>query len=121
MPVWLCKRCEVFLGESNIIQGPLNIYSVLEFAVVGPPDLYRTGFTSVGPLATMAMAWIRSENNLTHLLPICFAANTKRSADALLNVYLYICIYVLQMKRSDLHVLSCQITVGAKMCVAVPK
>ncbi|XP_039901317.1 uncharacterized protein LOC120742213 isoform X1 [Simochromis diagramma] len=63
--------------------------SVLEFAVVGPPDLYRTGFTSVGPLATMAMAWIRSENNLTHLLPICFAANTKSLQSEPRCVWLY--------------------------------
>ncbi|XP_031600365.1 mucin-5AC-like [Oreochromis aureus] len=62
---------------------------VLEFAVVGPPDLYRTGFTSVGPLATMAMAWIRSENNLTHLLPICFAANTKSLQSEPRCVWLY--------------------------------
>ncbi|CAI5644798.1 unnamed protein product [Oreochromis niloticus] len=62
---------------------------VLEFAVVGPPDLYRTGFTSVGPLATMAMAWIRSENNLTHLLPICFAANTKSLQSEPSCVWLY--------------------------------
>lgn len=107
--------------NQTLLKVSLNIYSVLEFAVVGPPDLYRTGFTSVGPLATMAMAWIRSENNLPHLLPICFAANTKKSADALLNLYLYICIYVLQMNLSDLNVLSCQFTVGAKMCVAIPK
>ncbi|XP_069021854.1 uncharacterized protein [Embiotoca jacksoni] len=54
-----------------------QLESVVEVAVVGPPELYRTGFTSVGPLSTMAMAWIRAENKLARLLPICFAANTK--------------------------------------------
>ncbi|XP_040052559.2 uncharacterized protein LOC120831270 [Gasterosteus aculeatus] len=50
--------------------------SVLEVAVVGPPNLYRVGFKSVGPLAAMTMAWIRSENQLPRLLPVCFVANT---------------------------------------------
>ncbi|XP_030614653.1 mucin-5AC-like [Archocentrus centrarchus] len=63
--------------------------SVLELAVVGPPDLYRTGFASVGPLATLAMGWIRSENNLTHLLPICFTANTKSLQSEPRCVWLY--------------------------------
>lgn len=54
------------------------IFSVSEVAVVGPPHLFRVGFQTVGPLAMMTMAWIRSPNNLTHLLPICFAVNTDR-------------------------------------------
>ncbi|XP_044213684.1 mucin-5AC-like [Thunnus albacares] len=54
-----------------------RLESVSEIAVVGPPALFRTGFVSVGPLATMTMAWVRSENKLTRLLPICFVANTK--------------------------------------------
>lgn len=56
----------------------LCVPSVLEVAVVGPPDLYRVGFKSVGPLAAMTMAWIRSENQLPRLLPVCFVANTNR-------------------------------------------
>lgn len=54
------------------------ICSVIEVAVVGPPELYRFGFKTIGPLAVMTMAWVRSENKLARLLPICFVANTKR-------------------------------------------
>lgn len=66
--------------QSRILKlnGSLWICSVLEVAVVGPPDLFRVGFQTVGPLALMTMAWVRSKNNLTHLLPICFAVNTER-------------------------------------------
>lgn len=52
--------------------------SVLEIAVVGPPNLFRVGFRTVGPLATMTLAWVRAQNNLAQLLPICFAVNTQR-------------------------------------------
>ncbi|KAM8893828.1 uncharacterized protein AB9W97_010772 isoform 2-T2 [Spinachia spinachia] len=50
--------------------------SVLEVAAVGPPGLYGDGFTSVGPLPVTTMSWIRSENRLPRLLPVCFVANT---------------------------------------------
>ncbi|XP_035991899.1 uncharacterized protein LOC105930133 [Fundulus heteroclitus] len=63
--------------------------SVVEIAVVGPPDLYRVGFASVGPLAKMTMAWIRSENNLTQILPVCFVANTKSFQSELRCLWLY--------------------------------
>ncbi|XP_067351830.1 uncharacterized protein [Channa argus] len=53
-----------------------QLESVSEIAVVGPPELYRVNFKSVGSMAMLSMAWVRSENNLTRLLPICFAANT---------------------------------------------
>nr|XP_020464464.1 uncharacterized protein LOC109965070 [Monopterus albus] len=53
-----------------------QLESVLEVAVVGPPELYRVGFQLVGPLAMMTMSWVRSGNKLARLLPICFAANT---------------------------------------------
>lgn len=66
-----------------------ELESVLEVAVVGPPDLFRVGFASVGSLATMSMAWIRSENNLTRLLSVCFAANTKSLQSDLRCVWLY--------------------------------
>ncbi|XP_072236152.1 uncharacterized protein [Leuresthes tenuis] len=66
-----------------------ELESVLEVAVVGPPDLFRTGFASIGPLATMTMAWIRSENSLTQLLPICFVANTNSLQSELRCVWLY--------------------------------
>lgn len=51
--------------------------SIFEVAVVGPPGLFRVGFKSVGTLAVMTMAWVRSENKLPRLLPVCFAGNTR--------------------------------------------
>ncbi|XP_068580441.1 mucin-3A-like [Cebidichthys violaceus] len=63
--------------------------SVLEVAVVGPPELYRVGFKSIGPLAAMTMAWIRHENKLPRLLPICFAVNTKSLQSEPRCVWLY--------------------------------
>ncbi|XP_044049060.1 uncharacterized protein LOC122874783 [Siniperca chuatsi] len=66
-----------------------QLESVLEVAVVGPPELYRTGFKSVGSLATMTMAWVRSENQLARLLPICFAVNTKSLQSEPRCVWLY--------------------------------
>ncbi|XP_054892745.1 uncharacterized protein LOC129364233 [Poeciliopsis prolifica] len=66
-----------------------DLESVLEIAVVGPPDLYRVGFASISSLAKLTMAWIRSENNLTQLLPVCFVANTKSFQSQLRCVWLY--------------------------------
>ncbi|XP_014851344.1 PREDICTED: uncharacterized protein LOC106923027 [Poecilia mexicana] len=66
-----------------------DLESVLEIAVVGPPDLYRVGFVSISNLAKLTMAWIRSENNLTQLLPVCFVANTKSFQSGLRCVWLY--------------------------------
>ncbi|KAF7212508.1 uncharacterized protein [Nothobranchius furzeri] len=66
-----------------------DLESVLEIAVVGPPDLYRVNFASVGHSATLTMAWIRSENNLTRLLPICFVANTNSLQSELRCVWLF--------------------------------
>lgn len=60
------------------IHGIHCICSAIEIAVVGPPNLFRVGFKSVGPLAMMKIAWVRSQNNLAQLLPICFAVNTQR-------------------------------------------
>lgn len=54
------------------------ICSAVEVAVVGPPDLYRLNVQTAAPLTMMTLAWVRSENDLTHLLPICFAVNTMR-------------------------------------------
>ncbi|KAM7015021.1 uncharacterized protein LKV04_013324 [Tautogolabrus adspersus] len=62
---------------------------VLEAVVVGPPELFRVGFKSIGPLAMMSIAWIRSDNNLTRLLPICFAVNTKSLQSEPRCVWLY--------------------------------
>lgn len=81
------ERCVPFLplGSPQFqttvlwLTGPASVVcSVSEVAVVGPPDLYRVGFKTVDPLAMMSMAWIRSPNNLTSLLPICFAVNSNR-------------------------------------------
>ncbi|XP_071345352.1 uncharacterized protein [Trachinotus anak] len=66
-----------------------QLESVSELAVVGPPELYRIGFKSVGPLSTMTMAWVRSENKLARLLPICFAANTNSLQSEPRCVWLY--------------------------------
>uniref|UniRef100_UPI0037E740CB mucin-3A-like n=1 Tax=Semicossyphus pulcher TaxID=241346 RepID=UPI0037E740CB len=63
--------------------------SVVEVAVVGPPELFRVDFQSVGPLSTMKMGWVRSENKLARLLPICFAANTKSLQSEPRCVWLY--------------------------------
>ncbi|XP_062253935.1 mucin-3A-like [Platichthys flesus] len=66
-----------------------RLESVLEMAVVGPPGLFRVGFKSVGPLSMMTMAWVRSENKLAPLLPLCFAANTKSLQSEPRCVWLY--------------------------------
>ncbi|KAI3376916.1 hypothetical protein L3Q82_000165 [Scortum barcoo] len=58
-----------------------ELESALEVAVVGPPELLRTGFKSLGPLSAITMAWVRSENQLARLLPICFVVNTKRDQE----------------------------------------
>lgn len=50
--------------------------SILEVAVVGPPELFRVGFEANSNKANMSIAWVRSENTLARLLPICFVANT---------------------------------------------
>ncbi|XP_031704178.1 mucin-5AC-like [Anarrhichthys ocellatus] len=63
--------------------------SVSEVAVVGPPELYRVGFKSISSLSAMTMAWIRSQNKLPRLLPICFAANTKSLQSEPRCVWLY--------------------------------
>ncbi|XP_070763376.1 uncharacterized protein [Enoplosus armatus] len=66
-----------------------QLESVVEVAVVGPPELFRVGFKSIGPLAAMTMAWVRSENTLARLLPICFAVNTKSLQSEPRCVWLY--------------------------------
>lgn len=63
--------------------------SVLEVAVVGPPELYRVGFKTIGPLAVMTMAWVRADNNLTRLLPVCFDVNTNSLQSEPRCVWLY--------------------------------
>ncbi|CAK6973573.1 uncharacterized protein LOC118320984 [Scomber scombrus] len=72
--------------DTNFIS---ELESVSEIAVVGPPELFRVGFKSLGSLATMTMGWVRSENNLTRLLPICFTANTENLQSEPRCVWLY--------------------------------
>ncbi|XP_061132975.1 transaldolase isoform X1 [Syngnathus typhle] len=50
--------------------------SVSEIAVVGQPGLIVYGFTSIGAMSQIFMSWVRGENSLSHLLPICFVANS---------------------------------------------
>lgn len=74
--------------------------SILEIAVVGPPNLFRVGFKTIGPLATMTLAWVRSQNKLAQLLPICFAVNTQRycgccESEAQYRIYIHIYIHII--------------------------
>ncbi|XP_055088453.1 uncharacterized protein LOC117393841 [Periophthalmus magnuspinnatus] len=66
-----------------------NDESVTEIAVIGPPQLYRTEFLSVGPISSLNIAWVRSENKLARLLPICFVANTQNLQSEPRCVWLY--------------------------------
>ncbi|XP_056268449.1 uncharacterized protein LOC130192463 isoform X2 [Pseudoliparis swirei] len=66
-----------------------QVENVLEVGVVGPPGLFRVGFKSISYLATMTIAWVRSENQLPRLLPVCFAANSKSLQSGLRCVWLY--------------------------------
>lgn len=66
-----------------------RMQSVSEIAVIGPPNLFRVGFTSVGPLATIKIGWVRTENKLARLLPVCFLANTRNLQSEPRCVWLY--------------------------------
>lgn len=82
-PLWLLPEVywEVLLQIQSWkmkLNVSLYICSVVEVAVVGPPNLLRVGFKPIGPMTMMTIAWVRSPNDLTQLLPICFAVNTKR-------------------------------------------
>ncbi|XP_071390382.1 uncharacterized protein [Centroberyx affinis] len=66
-----------------------ELESVLEIAVVGPPALLRSGLKSAGSLTNLAMAWVRGQNKLAPLLPICFAANTNSLQSEPRCVWLY--------------------------------
>ncbi|CAJ1049263.1 uncharacterized protein LOC117810388 [Xyrichtys novacula] len=83
----------LFVLPYQLVKFDINYESLLEsvseVAVVGPPELLRVQFKSIGPLATMTMAWVRSENSLTRLLPICFAVNTRRLQSDPRCVWLY--------------------------------
>ncbi|KAG9336351.1 hypothetical protein JZ751_002698 [Albula glossodonta] len=55
---------------------------VLEIAVVGPPGLSVSTLKSgeeAGSPTSVNIVWLRSPNELPHLLPICFTANTNSS------------------------------------------
>ncbi|XP_029001276.1 uncharacterized protein LOC114852797 [Betta splendens] len=65
-----------FQQETFTVSFDSRSESVSDIAVVGPPELFRTNFKSLGPLAALTMAWVRSNNTLPHLLPVCYVANT---------------------------------------------
>lgn len=73
-----------------------------------PPGHYGHG---LDPL------WEQSDSSVAHLL-CCKYQEVSWCFIKPVFIHLHICV---QMNRSDLHVLSCQFTVGAKLCVAVPK
>ncbi|XP_011486116.1 uncharacterized protein LOC101164464 [Oryzias latipes] len=72
--------------EVKIDVSYLDMRSVAEFAVVGPPQLYNKSDLSKNQ---MTLAWVRSENNLPRLLPICFAANNPSLQSKLHCMWLY--------------------------------
>ncbi|XP_029964440.1 uncharacterized protein LOC115400563 [Salarias fasciatus] len=67
-----------------------RLESVSEIAVIGSVELYRFGFTSVGPFTKLTVSWVRSDNaTLTPLLPVCFVANTQSLQSEPRCVWLY--------------------------------
>ncbi|XP_061617390.1 uncharacterized protein LOC133471658 [Phyllopteryx taeniolatus] len=62
---------------------------VSEIAVVGQPGLIKYGFASTGALSQLSMSWVRGENTLTHLFPICFVANSMSFQSEPRCVWLY--------------------------------
>ncbi|XP_057689716.1 uncharacterized protein LOC130914484 isoform X2 [Corythoichthys intestinalis] len=50
--------------------------SISEIAVVGQPGLVKYGFTSTGAMSRLSMSWVRGENTLARVFPICFVANS---------------------------------------------
>ncbi|CAL1604737.1 unnamed protein product [Knipowitschia caucasica] len=63
--------------------------SVTDIAVIGPPGLYRVRFASIGSLSSLDIAWVRTENKLPLLVPICFVANTASLQSEPRCVWLY--------------------------------
>ncbi|XP_061830840.2 uncharacterized protein [Nerophis lumbriciformis] len=63
--------------------------SVSEIAVVGQPGLFKYDFASAGAESHVSMSWVRSENELTHVLPVCFVANTMSLQSEPRCVWLY--------------------------------
>ncbi|XP_029935774.1 uncharacterized protein LOC115379191 [Myripristis murdjan] len=66
-----------------------ELESVLEIAVVGPPALFISDLRSSGSLTNMTLSWVRGQNNLAPLLPVCFAANTDSLQSESRCVWLY--------------------------------
>lgn len=58
--------------------GPHCAFSVSEIAVVGQPGLIEYGFFSIGAMSQLSMSWVRGENTLCPVLPVCFVANSVR-------------------------------------------
>ncbi|XP_077375021.1 uncharacterized protein LOC144017384 [Festucalex cinctus] len=63
--------------------------SVSEIAVVGLPGLNKYGFTSIGAMSQLSMSWVRGENTLAPILPICFVANSMSLQSEPRCVWLY--------------------------------
>ncbi|XP_054627957.1 uncharacterized protein LOC129179125 [Dunckerocampus dactyliophorus] len=63
--------------------------SVSEIDVVGQPGLIKYDFNSTGAMSHMSVSWVRSENNLTNVLPVCFVANTMSLQSEPRCVWLY--------------------------------
>ncbi|XP_072320758.1 uncharacterized protein [Eucyclogobius newberryi] len=78
-----------FHQKSFTVNYDSNQESVTEIAVIGPPELYRTGFLSLGPVSSLNIAWVRSVNQLARLLPVCFVANTANLQSDPRCVWLY--------------------------------
>ncbi|XP_055010466.1 uncharacterized protein LOC110153560 [Boleophthalmus pectinirostris] len=78
-----------FHEKSFALNYDSNDESVTEIAVIGPPQLYRSDFLSLGPVSSLNIAWVRSENKLARLLPICFVANTPNLQSEPRCVWLY--------------------------------
>ncbi|XP_050991679.1 uncharacterized protein LOC127181169 isoform X2 [Labeo rohita] len=55
-----------------------RVQSVSEMAVIGPPGLFISPM-EIGPnfQSSVTLSWVRGPNQFTHLLSICFAANTQ--------------------------------------------
>ncbi|KAF3832932.1 hypothetical protein F7725_026597 [Dissostichus mawsoni] len=86
-----CSDVPVATGDTPNKDSMLFVlpYQQVNFTTDFTSKLERVGFKSVGSVATMNMAWVRSENKLARLLPICFAVNTKSFQSEPRCVWLY--------------------------------
>ncbi|XP_061671230.1 uncharacterized protein LOC133498437 isoform X2 [Syngnathoides biaculeatus] len=52
--------------------------SLSEIAVVGQPGLIKYDLTSAAGVSQTSMSWVRGEDTLSSVLPVCFVANSMR-------------------------------------------